>query len=967
MKHSAAALVLLALSTLAYAQDKPREARHWQYEKSDIPVDPRIHFGHLDNGMRFAWMKNGEPQKRSYLRLHVDVGSLAEEDNERGLAHFLEHMAFNGSRHFPAGTLIEWFQKHGMSFGADTNASTGFSETIYDIDLPTSDRTALDEGLGVLRDFADGLLLDQKEIDAERGVIDAEERERDSASWRVFVRTLETQFAGTRVVDRIPIGKKSVRDAFTSDGLRKFYAKWYRPEKMTLIVVGDLGDLDPTSLIQARFNDMKSPSDPPPREPSSGVPKPKERAFCIYDKDLSSVRISVERMTPWRERPENLALWKEELPLQCARGMLNLRFSELRKQPGAPFLNASAHDGYETDMRVANGEDLAVSCAPDRWKDALSSCEKELRRALEFGFDASELAEIRADLLRSLDEAVEREKTAPSSGYVELLLDAAENPVLPNGAEAQRRLMKPMIDALDVEACHKAFAEAWKRGELELSMTGNLDLGANASSTLADAYAASAKEPVEARKQEKSAAFAYASDASKAGKVASRKHVDEFDLEEVVFENGVKLHAKKTGFKQREILLSLLIGEGRLSIDPKEQALPWVASRAFLGCGLGQHSADELRRITAGKEVGVTFAIQDDQFQFAGATTREDLVMQCELMRAYVVDPGWREEGLREVEKQVPLIFDALKKQSGGAITEKFLPEFYSHAPRVEFPSRASVEAVTTAVMRDWIGGQFKDAPIDIVIVGDVEIDAAVQAVARTFGALDKRREPLRFEERRKPAVLRSGLNLDYSIESSVPKATLMIVYPAGDGRDATVRRRKNFLGQILEDRLRVEVREKLGAAYSPGVSVPQSEVYPDDGWIAIQTESDVDKTSDMVSACSAVAEALAEHGVTDDEIDRAREPSIAAVRDQLRRNAYWTYVLGLLHAREHVFEDIRAFPDFLKAITAENLNALAKAYLKRDRASVAIVTPLDAGGAVKDAASPTPKKPEPKSPPKKP
>jgi zinc protease len=783
-------------------QSKSGDALPWYCEKSDIPVDPRIHLGHLDNGMRCAWMANHEPRDRTYLRLDVGVGSLAEENEERGMAHYLEHMAFNGSKHFPAGTLVEWFQKHGMGFGADTNASTGFHHTIYQIDLPKSDKRSLEEGLGVFRDFADGLLLEQKEIDSERGVIDAEERERDTPNYRVIEQVFDKQYAGTRIPLRIPIGVKALRDAFTSEMIRKFYTKWYRPERMTLVLVGDLGELDPMPLVHAAFDDFRAPASDPPRLPAVGTPEPKAPAFCIFEKDLSSEEIHVERMTAWKERPENLAQWKSDLPLRCARDMLDLRFSELAKRSDAPFLGASAADAYETDLRVQGGEVMGVTCTPEKWKDALSFCAKELRRAIELGFDASQLSEVRADFLRSLDEAVEREKTRSSGSWVGSLLDAAENTTVPNNAETARRYMKPLLESLDVEACHKAFAEEWARGRLILSMAGDVDLGADGPKVLRETYEASMSGALEARKEAKSAEFAYATDASKAGPIAARKHIDEFDYEDVVFENGVKLHVKKTDFKEKQILVSAQVGEGRLSLDRGAKkddasspaargssnavnALDWVTGQVFIACGLGKHSADDLRRLDAGKEVDVDFSIDADTFHFNGATTKEDLVRELELMRAYLVDPGWRSEGLEQFKKELPVLYDSFKKNPGGPLTTEFLPEFYSYAPRVEFPTREHAEAVTTDAMRAWLGAQFADAPIDLVIVGDVDVEAAVRAMAQTFGTLGKRRAPNRYEDRRTPAVLRSGLKREYEIESNVPKAYLLIAFPATDGRDA--------------------------------------------------------------------------------------------------------------------------------------------------------------------------------------
>jgi len=189
----------------------------WPHESSDLQVDQRIHYGSLPNGMRFAWADNPEPNDRVYLRLHVNAGSFGETDTELGMAHFLEHMAFNGSENFEPGTLIEWFQEHGMSFGADTNAHTIFSETVYKLDMPDRDEATLRDGLKVMRDFAGGLDLLEAEVQAEKGVIDGEQRERDSAGFRAFVQVLNRQFAGTRYAVRMPIGTKEVRDEFTAE------------------------------------------------------------------------------------------------------------------------------------------------------------------------------------------------------------------------------------------------------------------------------------------------------------------------------------------------------------------------------------------------------------------------------------------------------------------------------------------------------------------------------------------------------------------------------------------------------------------------------------------------------------------------------------------------------------------------------------------------------------------------------
>ncbi|MFG0320131.1 MAG: M16 family metallopeptidase, partial [Planctomycetota bacterium JB042] len=256
MNRSVVAALLLGalpvLPALARAEEPVGNdlPRAWEHEGSDLPPHPAIRFGALDNGVRYALMSNAEPDRRVYVRMHVDAGSVAEEESERGMAHFLEHMAFNGSANFPAGTLVEWLQERGLDFGAHTNAYTSFTETVYMLDLPNSDPRTLQEALWVMRDFAGELLLAEEEVEAEKGVIDGEERERDSAMARVGKELLKRQLAGTRIAERLPIGVKDARDAFTAESVRAFYERWYRPENLTLVIVGDLGDLDPLPVVE---------------------------------------------------------------------------------------------------------------------------------------------------------------------------------------------------------------------------------------------------------------------------------------------------------------------------------------------------------------------------------------------------------------------------------------------------------------------------------------------------------------------------------------------------------------------------------------------------------------------------------------------------------------------------------------------------------------------------------------------
>jgi zinc protease len=941
-------IFLLLATTLACRASAPEQAnatrtvapRPWEHATSDVPVDPRIRFGALPNGLRWAWAANPEPKERCYLRLHVDVGSLAEEEHELGMAHFLEHMAFNGSKNFAPGTLIEWFQRHGMAFGADTNAHTSFSETVYKLDLPTSSEATLREGLTVLRDFADGLLLLAEEIEREKGVIDGEERERDSAGWRVLVKQLDEVFAGTRVAERLPIGKPEVRARFNAESVREFYRKWYRPDAMTLVVVGDLGTLDPAPLFAEFFGDMRTPPTPLPAEPANGRAARYDPVLAIHEPEIPSVSLALERLVPWEEEPFTVAEWLEELPLQYARAMLNLRFDELAKEEATPFLGASA--GSAEALEVFDGESLQVSCAPERWQEALARAEQELRRALEHGFREAELDEVRAEALRGLDEAVEREATAHSNAILNDILSAAEERTVPTDAATNRSILRPAIEALTLETCQAAFRGAWERGGLSIQATGNLDLGPDAADELRAAYRASAAAPVEAPAEEAAFVFAYASDPARSGAIAARTHVADLDFTQVRFANGVALNVKRTDFKEKEILVSARLAEGQLTLAPEQAALEMVGEPAFNGGGLVAHSEDDLRRLTAGRVAGVGFGVDQDAFTLGGGTTREDLALQLELLCAYLQAPGWRSDGLVEFRRGLPLFYEGLAHQHQGPLQTEFFPALFGDDPRYGLPSQASASAVELDDLRAWLAPHLADGPLEVSLVGDLDLEETIALAAQTLGNLPPRRAWQRLDERRTVPAPKGGLRQTHAIDTQVPKSLVLIVFPIPDGVRVLDRRLFGALGTVVNDRLRIEVREKLGAAYSPGSGTQQSEVYPGVGLLLIQAMSDPDKVETLVEACLGVAQSLSEYGVTDEEVTRLREPILKQRRDAKRTNRFWLSALADSQREPGHLDDVRSGDAFYDSFSAADLTPLAKQYLARERASILVVQPAE-------------------------
>ena len=943
----AAVLATGVFAPSATAQEQTFPAgtvRAWAHEESDLKVDGRIQYGYLSTGMRYAWVNNPEPQDRVYLRLHVDAGSFAETDSEQGMAHFLEHMAFNGSENFEAGTLIEWFQGHGMSFGADTNAHTAFSETVYKLDMPSRDEASLRDGMKVMRDFAGGMTIAEAEVQAEKGVIDGEQRERDSAGFRAFVKSLNKSYAGTLLSTRLPIGTKEVRDEFTSESVTAFYKRWYRPENMTMVIVGDLRDFDPTTLIEEYFGDFEGPGTPVLMEPALGTPSMQDLVFSIYEPEIPAVQMSISNLKPFAHNKDTVAQRKDDIALLMAHSMMALRFSEAIKKPDTPYLSASVSNagGFE----IFEGGDLSVSADPEKWEEAMIAAYVELRIALNFGFQEAELSEVRAGILRSLDEAVEREATAHSAGIREAILAEIETGDVPTNAAYDRELYKPALEALTVDDCLKALRNNWRGGKPSITAVGSLDLE-DAETEFLRVYKAAKEVKIAEGAIIEVKPFAYASNVENAGEVKSQEFIEDLGFWQVEYANGVRLNVKETDFKENQILMNARIGEGNLAIDEEDLvSAAFAGFGVYIGGGLGEHDSDELRRILAGKQVGVGLTVEDDHFSFSGATTSEDLQLQFELTCAYLEHPGYRPDLLNVIRAQVPLIFEQFKHTPTGPMLFDFAPQVVTGGKRASllgmsyFPSLEELQGVEMEDMRLAIEPHLMGAPMEITIVGELDVDQVIALGAQTFGALEMRRDPKPYADRRSGVEVVPGVLVERSIDTADAKATLMMVFPTADGMVAKTRRNQSFLGTIVSDRLRLEVRERLGAAYSPGAQAESSQIYHGLGGLLIQANGDPEKIDELIEACRGVALSLATDGVTAEEVDRLSGPLLNQLRDAQRTNGYWMSTLDQAQGRPASLDELRGLISFYENLSVEDLSALAAKYLQPERASMLVVLP---------------------------
>lgn len=929
---------LTALLTLpALAENSPIPLPQ---EDSDIQPDPAVTWGVLDNGLRYAIFPNSEPPNRVSMRLYVDAGSLMENDDQQGLAHFLEHMAFNGTTNFPAGEMVEYFQRLGMGFGNHTNAHTSFNETVYKLELPNAEAEMIDEGMGLLRDYADGMLLLPDEIEDERGIIISEKRTRDSVSWRIFVEQIKFAFPEHRISTRLPIGIEEVINNAPRERFVEFYENWYTANRMAIIVVGDIEPKETEKVIREHFESMEAREKRP--DPKMGnIAKREFDVHYHYEKEAGETSVSIEALKTRILPPDNKERRLEDLQRMVAARMVNRRLERLAKEEGSPISSATMHAGDFYDLGFALYSSIDADCKPEDWKEALTLIEQELRRALEHGFTNSELAETKAVIGRLYEEAAKQMGTRKSRDLAnEIGRRIGARRIFTSPADDLPRV-REALESVTTDSTRDSLRDLWSTAEDTLLMlSGNAEIE-DAVAAIRNAYDTSIQVAVTAPEETEVAAFAYG-ELPDAGKITERNDIEDIEVTQVEFANNVRANFKVTDFEDETVYVKARIGSGRLT-EPSP-GLSFFASSVFNKGGLEAHSHDELKQIFAGESVGSSFGIDDDAFTISGQTTPKDLEAQLTLMRAYLTNAGYREEAAFEFRKALDYIYQQLEHTPGGFAQNEVAKFLHSGDTRFGFPAREDLEALTTSQAREWLTPELDSSYLEVTIVGSFDLEEAINLVASTFGNLPHRdaKKPDYFEERL-VSFPEAGAK-EFTFESEIPKAMAVIHWPTIDIYDIEKTRRLSMLSAIMDDRLRVKIREELGDAYSPFAHNLPSDTWTDYGYLFASVTVAPDQAEAVTQVVAQIADDLATgDSITEDELERAKKPQVTSIEEMRRTNRYW--MGSVLESSQEYPERLnwsRSFVDDYKNITVEEVNALAKEFLGSEKMVAVVIKPQE-------------------------
>lgn len=927
----------------------------WAHEKSDLQPDPSLVFGRLDNGFRYVLKKNQEPKDRVAIYLNIQAGSLNESDEERGYAHFLEHMLFNGTTNFPPGKLVEYFQSIGMSFGGDINAHTGYDETVYDVILPSGSKDEIEQGLLVLSDYARGALLLDEEVKRELGVILSEKRSRDSAGYRSHVKEIEFSMQGTMLPERMPIGLVETLERADHASLKRFYDAWYRPENMVLVMVGDF-ELDVArTLVEKQFALLVAAGQVPSC-PDLGLLEHKGTEFYYHhESELGVTETAIE--TQWNHEPENdsLALQVENLMEYMGAKIVQYRLNELAQKSDTPFTSARVYSGVFLD-RIGYGE-VSAKGDPAQWEQSLTLLENTLRQALQFGFTKEELQRVKKEVLASLDSDVLTANSRDSKELASAFIRTINRNRVIRSPEQEREQFAAVIEGMRLDEVERAFRRVWKNSTRLVKVSGNALISTtDPKTTVQNVYQAAAKQQVAAYQAVSLLEFPYLQLQGEAQAPVREEQFADIDSRRLIYANGVVVNLKKTTFQENEVQLSADFGLGKTS-EPLP-GLSLLTESVVNNSGTARLSKDDLDRILAGSSVKMNFKVTPAAFSWQGKALNKDLELLFQILQSLLVDPGVDEDAFKVGMDRFSQMYQEMAVDVNGVMKlhgESFLADgnkFFG------LPSQADFSRLTVEQIQEWLLPAVRNDSLEISLVGDFD-EKEVQRLAENYFSI----LPARSEKQVDETMINfpKGRNLALTVSSSIDKGMLVIAWKSDDFWDIKRTRGLHMLAEIFSDKLRRVVRERLGASYSPQVFNLSSRIYPRYGVMQARLIVDPDQIEILEKEVLAIAKKLWQGEISAEELERAKGPMLTALKDMIRSNGYWLKSVLALSARHpQQLEWPTTILSSFGSFTVKDIQMLSRTYL--DPTEAAVITVVPEGGRKNSSAPRAPSTNNPES-----
>ena len=904
--------ILLLVSAPAVAAGDP----DWLYRGSDIARDPAWTFGTLPNGLRYAVRRKALPVGQVSIRVRIDAGSLHEEDKERGWAHLVEHMAFRGSKSFGDREARYIWQNLGASFGSDTNASTTPTQTVYQLDLPKNDRFNLDQSLNVLSEMVDTALFDAAAVEAEKKIVLAERGRMPELSRRMQETSWPLFYAGLKLENRFTIGTEPTLKAADAAGLRAFYERWYRPERATVVMVGDADPKMMEELIAKRFGDWKGRG-PTPKQPDFGAIKTlQERAAALTYPGAPYAAILMW-LRPYETLPNTKARERRDLARSLASRILNRRI-EAKARTGAAYVSAGLGESRLT--HVADMTQLSITARDGKWQDAMGENFAIISDALRAPPSPAEIDRELQNLRISAQSAVEGEPTAKSPQRAQQLIGAVDDETVVASAQTSLALVNELAPQMTPAAVAAGMKELFAGAGPRLVLLSPQPV---ALPVVNNALAAAEKAAPAVRRADRKVGMDSLPALGAPGKEVSRERIQDLGVTIVRFANGTSLLFKQTDFEKGSVQVQLRFGEGITGLSPNQPSLAWLTG-LIAPSGLADLDQDGLERLLTGRRMNIGFGLSEDSAVLNGATNGTDLGDQLRLLATKLAYPRWDDALLARFKSGAIESYDLSFASAAARAGREFAGFARPNDKRWAPVEREQIVSTGPAAVREFFTPLLQNGPIEVIIVGDVDLETAVAAVSKSVAALPAR-DPARIAEGAR-TVLPPAPNpapKTFTHSGDKDQAYAVIGWNTFGGTDRTRERRAlSVAANIFQVRLFERLREQEGASYSPNAASSTSEELPDWGIFYAASEMRPESVPTFFRIAREIVADLARKPPAPDEFARAQNPIVSGIERRLKTNAYWLSEMEDWSRQPELMARTRSFASDYKTMTAEDVRA---------------------------------------------
>ena len=929
----------------------------WTWELTEVlPRDPAVLTGELDNGLRYYVRSNGRPENRAFLRLIVRAGSVLEDDDQRGLAHFVEHMAFNGTRNFEKTELLDYLQGIGMRFGPDVNAYTSFDETVYMLEVPTDDPEILDTALLVLEDWASGVSLEDEEIEKERGVVVEEWRGNRGAGARLRDAEIPYRFHGSRYAERLPIGDPEMLREAPPERLRDFYRDWYRPDLMAVIAVGDFDAAEVAAEIRKRFGRLEGPDEPRERFEAEIPPHEETLVSVFSDPELPRSSVSVAYKGPADEFV-TVADYRARLVRGLYNGMLNNRLAERAEEADPPFIGATSGRGT-----LARTRSLYVLSAGAREGDAVRALEAlltESERARRHGFEESELERARINTLRSIDRAWdERDKThsaAYTGEYSRHFLSDEPFPGIAYERELARRYV-PEIGLAEVNAV----ADSWIHDHDRVILASGPEkegLDQPAEEELLAAFDRVGQVEVAAWEDDVGEGALVPVPPSP-GRIVERSTIEELGVTEWRLSNGVRVVLRPSDFKNDEILVGSFSPGGASLVSDEDWLEANVATSVVQLSGFGNFSLTQLNKALAGKVARVGAVIGPLFESIGGRGSPKDLETLFELIYLGGTSPRRDAEAYESFLTRQGALLRNQSAMPRYAFMKTFVELLSQNHPR----RRLLTEEMLTELDQDRIFAVYEDrfrdfSDFTFFLAGSFELDAIEPLVETWLGGLPSTG---REETWRDVGVRTPRGRIERTVYKGLEEQSQVALVFSGSFEQSQLNRyRLDSMTSLLRERLRERLREELGGTYGANVSGGADRIPVPEFAVQILFGCDPDRVGEMLQAVDEEIARIRTEPATEEEVASIREQQRRARETAKETNGFW---LGVLQTVYRFGEDpltILEYERLFDELDADMIAEAAEDYLAGENLVQVLLMPEsaqpDEEAAAAEAEEPAP------------